>query len=695
MKKFKRILPMILSFAMLLPMFAVMPTNTVEAARLSIPCNLLSFENASEYLGIYNTEYITGGISHSFGDAIGAYKFDSTEGALSLLKGTNNTNGGYYLFHLKPKADVLTNQTWVIVNYKTNATAKAELKITNNATGASIVLEDDVTASGGEYVYSEPVNLDANGIFERLAASGHCAMYTTFPKDTADDVYFYIKEIVFFTSKASAQNYVNTGVLPDDAGDVDPGEGGGNEGGTTELIPGQFNGGIYTYGTYWNGNEFSIGTSVYLPKDFSPEEEYGLLIYFHNAGGRREELIPYFSSGLGNVITKNVINRSGDKFIVFAPRCPFDPEQWVSQSWGKGVYNYDKTPISSAMDAVLNFIDEEIIAKYNIDMSRIYAAGDSMGGGGTWDIALRAPDLLAAILPTAGYCDPNQAANLRDDLAIWAAHSKQDRVVKVTGDRAMTATLWNLGRTNVRYTEYDTSDEATKAKFESSWNSSGYWEHYAWIPAYKDLEMVDWLLAQRKTEGSSALEKSVFTDIADSASYCKAVNYVTEEGLFYGISETEFDPASTMTRAQFATVLGRYANVDITKYTGVSFSDVDPVNGSWYAPYVEWAAQNGIIKGYTNGTFGVNDAITIEQACAIIARFLDYKEAPYDTQLTLDLYADITRMSSWAEKDMAWAVANSVYMGDLNSTITLNAHKNASRSLIATMFYNVTMIYGR
>ncbi len=465
-----------------------------------------------------------------------------------------------------------------------------------------------------------------------------------------------------------------------------------------ELVTGQFVAGTYSYGESWSIAEgayvpFTIGTSLYLPKDYSPEKEYGLLVYFHNAGGRGEGAS--YSSGKGNTLTTNVINKSGDEYIIFAPRCPKEPEQWVSSTWVPGVYNYDSTKVSPAMDAVINYIYEEILAKYSVDTSRIVVAGDSMGGGGTWDIILREPDLFAAALPVAGYPDPLQAANIREDLAIWAVHTMQDKTVNVRGDRAMTATLKNLGRTNIKYTEYDTSDAATKAKFNGSWNSSTNWEHWAWVPAYADADMVNWLISQRKAEGTTAKVESKFEDIEDSATYCKAVNYVTEAGLFYGMSETEFAPTKSMTRAQFVTVLGRYAGVDVTEYTDVTFTDVDPVYGSWYAPYVDWATKNGIIQGMGDGTFGVNKNITIEQACAILARFLEYKEAPNNTQLTLDAYSDVTVISDWATESLEWAIENSVYMGTLGSTRMLRSRNPAARSLIATMFYNVTTIYGK
>ncbi len=680
MKKFKRTVSLLLCAMMMLTMINVMGTVASGAETSAVVCILTSYTKATENLSIYATDDVPEGTTHNYGAAIGTYAFDAVAGALSLKKGPASYNGGYYLFHVKPKAGVVGDRPWIVISYKTNAATSAAMKISNSATGSTVTLASDVSTSNGEYVYSTPMSLEASGILERFNAGAHCPLFVTLPADTSDDVYFYINEISFFLSEEDANSYISTGVLP-----TYPEEEPELPEVPDTMIFGQFNGGTHTY------NDFTIGASLYLPKNYSPEKEYGLLVYFHNAGGRGAG--PYFSSGTGNVLTKAIINKSGDEFIVFAPRCPKEPQQWASPSWVPGVYNYESTNISPAMDAVVNYIYEEIIAKYNVDMSRILVGGDSMGGGGTWDIILREPDLFAAALPVAGYCDPLQAANIREDLAIWAVHTMQDKTVKVIGDRAMTAALKNLGRTNVRYTEYDSSDPVTKAKFQNSWDSSTNWEHWAWVPAYADAEIVDWLLAQRKSEALAPQITTSFTDVADTAVYYKAINYVTEEGLFYGTSETEFAPSDSMTREQFVTVLGRYAGVDTAEYTGVSFADVDA--GAYYAPYVEWATENGIIKGVGAGSFGVGSAITVEQACTIIARFLDYKAAPYDTQLTLSNYSDGANIHDWAADAMQWALSSSVYMGTLEKTSVLDAQGSAARSLIATIFYNVTMIYGR
>ena len=72
----------------------------------------------------------------------------------------------------------------------------------------------------------------------------------------------------------------------------------------------------------------------------------------------------------------------------------------------------------------------------------------------------------------------------------------------------------------------------------------------------------------------------------------------------------------------FVTVLGRVAGIDAKDYTKVSFDDV--VAGSWYAPYVAWASEEGLVLGYGDNRFGVEDQITIEQVVVLLSRYAEY-----------------------------------------------------------------------
>ena len=112
-----------------------------------------------------------------------------------------------------------------------------------------------------------------------------------------------------------------------------------------------------------------------------------------------------------------------------------------------------------------------------------------------------------------------------------------------------------------------------------------------------------------------------FVDVPQDAWYYDAVCYVVEHGLFTGVSEIRFDPQGGMTRAMAVTVLYRLHGSS-SVIGDCNFSDVD-IN-SWYGGAVVWAAENGIVDGYPNGTFQPDRKITREELVTIFYRYTEY-----------------------------------------------------------------------
>jgi len=171
-----------------------------------------------------------------------------------------------------------------------------------------------------------------------------------------------------------------------------------------------------------------------------------------------------------------------------------------------------------------------------------------------------------------------------------------------------------------------------------------------------------------------------FTDVNTSHSYYGAVKYAYDNGLFKGTSDTAFSPDATMTRAMFVTVLGRLSGVDVSAYQKTAFTDVK--EGEWYAPYVEWAASSGIVKGIGDSVFGVNGAVTAEQAATLIYRYA--KSIGCDIPSFND-EIDLTGVSDWARDGYSYAMTVGLakgYDGEFAPT------SPASRALVAVMFAN-------
>ena len=190
-----------------------------------------------------------------------------------------------------------------------------------------------------------------------------------------------------------------------------------------------------------------------------------------------------------------------------------------------------------------------------------------------------------------------------------------------------------------------------------------------------------WTIAKDTLPTEKAI--TAFSDVPAGYTYSAAVAYAVEKGLFAGMSETAFEPYTAMNRAMFVTVLGRLEGINAGQYTKVSFTDVVP--GSWSAPYVEWAASNGVVSGMGDGTFGGNQALTVQQACLMLYRYAGGKTASSQTGITVADFADGGAVAGWAREGVDWALSNGIYVGH-NGNLSANAP--ASRGLVAAMFYN-------
>lgn len=175
-----------------------------------------------------------------------------------------------------------------------------------------------------------------------------------------------------------------------------------------------------------------------------------------------------------------------------------------------------------------------------------------------------------------------------------------------------------------------------------------------------------------------------FSDVKQGAWYYTAVDYAVSEGLFSGTSASTFAPDKPMTRAMFVRVLGNKAKVNPADYPSTSFSDVKA--GAWYAPYVEWAARNGIVSGTGNGRFCPNQSVTREQMATILYNYARYTGCDLLSRAgTMVRFSDSDRISSYAWHPMEWAVTHNLLGGNGGR---LDPKGTATRAQVAQIFYN-------
>ena len=142
---------------------------------------------------------------------------------------------------------------------------------------------------------------------------------------------------------------------------------------------------------------------------------------------------------------------------------------------------------------------------------------------------------------------------------------------------------------------------------------------------------------------------SSFSDIKDGAWCCRAVSTLTNMGIIKGYTDGTFRPNADITRAELATIIARFAKLDVNTKT---FSDI---NGHWAQKSIELAAGNGWINGYTDGTFCPNKSIIRAETFAMINRVLDRQtESVSDLLPTSDMnmWSDNLNENAWYYKDV-------------------------------------------
>lgn len=170
-----------------------------------------------------------------------------------------------------------------------------------------------------------------------------------------------------------------------------------------------------------------------------------------------------------------------------------------------------------------------------------------------------------------------------------------------------------------------------------------------------------------------------FTDVHSYSWFYDAVQFVYDNDIMNGISDTSFNPDGTVTRGMIVTMLWRMAGEPYS--FGGGFSDVPA--GHYCYSAAAWASRNGIVNGMTSTTFAPDTNITREQLVTILYRYAQY--LGYSTTgSSLYGFTDASSVSSYATNAMSWAVKYGIISGV--TTTTLVPAGTATRAQAAQMF---------
>lgn len=193
---------------------------------------------------------------------------------------------------------------------------------------------------------------------------------------------------------------------------------------------------------------------LYLPENYNGNDgKFPLVLFLHGAGERGSNIEKVKVHG----IPKHIDQGEKFPFIAVSPQCP-ELERWQPE--------------------LLNTLLDEIIDNYRVDESRVYVTGISMGGYGTWALAMEYPERFAAIAPVCGGGDSTKVCRIQN-IPVWDFHGKKDNVVPIEESERLVRELKKCGG-NVRFTVYPDAG------------------HDSWTETYKNKELYDWLLSQKR-----------------------------------------------------------------------------------------------------------------------------------------------------------------------------------------------------
>ena len=164
-------------------------------------------------------------------------------------------------------------------------------------------------------------------------------------------------------------------------------------------------------------------------------------------------------------------------------------------------------------------------------------------------------------------------------------------------------------------------------------------------------------------EASFAPVPLPFEDVASGAWYEGAVRYAYFHNIMEGMRETEFAPATALTRAMAVQILYNLeGQPDLSgENLGYPYEDVNAQ--AWYGDAVYWARITGVSTGYGDGTFQPGDSITRQEFAQMLYNYAKYKGYDLSAEGDLSTFPDANSIADWAEIAMSWANGNELING--------------------------------
>lgn len=176
-----------------------------------------------------------------------------------------------------------------------------------------------------------------------------------------------------------------------------------------------------------------LNYQIYGNPQWDNKQRYPLVIWLHGSGQSGSDNEAQMGGATG-VFTSST-NQTERPCFMIAPQCPS-----ADIGWNKAV-----------ADQLMALI-ADLASKLPIDMKRLYLTGSSMGGFGSFSLAVKYPQVFAAVVPLCGGSDVKNAAVLKA-VPIWAFHGDKDDMVPVERTRNVMNAITAAGGELAKYDE--------------------------------------------------------------------------------------------------------------------------------------------------------------------------------------------------------------------------------------------------
>lgn len=233
--------------------------------------------------------------------------------------------------------------------------------------------------------------------------------------------------------------------------------------------------------SYYNNVKYinngdTLNYRILYPQDFDLSKSYPLVLFLHGAGERGDDNQAQLKH-IAPLFQEETVRNQYPAIVIF-PQCPED-DYWAKVDRTDGIWTAKSSEEATrAMQLVISLMDK--FKSYDfVNKRRMYLAGLSMGGFGTFDYLIREPETFAAAIAICGGADLDKI-DLINNMPLRIYHGAQDPVVPVELSRKAYAQLVKGGSTKIEYKEYPAGG------------------HDIWTQAMTELDQFDWLFSQVK-----------------------------------------------------------------------------------------------------------------------------------------------------------------------------------------------------